>query len=80
MARLRIELQDRPGALFGVVKLFDRTTSTSSRSPTSAIFTTLPAKGAEIDIECEARDAAQLERLIDALHADGYKVHPVAID
>jgi threonine dehydratase len=80
MTRLRIELQDRPGALFGVVKLFDRYRVNIVEVSHQRIFNTLPAKGAEIDVECEARDAAQMQRLIDALHADGYKVHPVAID
>jgi threonine dehydratase len=79
MTRLRIELQDRPGALFGVVKLFDRFRVNIVEVSHQRIFNTLPAKGAEIDVECEARDAAQMQRLIDALHADGFKVHPVAI-
>jgi threonine dehydratase len=79
MTRLRIELQDRPGALFGVVKLFDRYRVNIVEVSHQRIFNTLPAKGAEIDVECEARDAAQMQRLIDALHADGFKVHPVAV-
>jgi threonine dehydratase len=79
MTRLRIELQDRPGALFGVVKLFDRHRVNIVEVSHQRIFNTLPAKGAEIDVECEARDAAQMQRLIDALHADGFKVHPVAV-
>ena len=79
MTRLRIELQDRPGALYGVVKLFDRYRVNIVEVSHQRIFNTLPAKGAEIDVECEARDAAQMQRLIDALHADGFKVHPVAI-
>ena len=44
------------------------------------IFNTLPAKGAEIDVECEARDAAQLQRLVEDLQASGFAVHPVAMD
>jgi threonine dehydratase len=79
MTRLRIELQDRPGALYGVVKLFDRYRVNIVEVSHQRIFNTLPAKGAEIDVECEARDAAQMQRLILALHAGGYKVHPVAI-
>jgi len=79
MTRLRIELQDRPGALFGVVKLFDRYRVNIVEVSHQRIFNTLPAKGAEIDVECEARDADQMQRLIDALHAGGYKVHPVAV-
>jgi threonine dehydratase len=44
------------------------------------IFTTLPAKDAAIDVECEARDAVQISRLIAALEAEGFAVHPVAVE
>jgi threonine dehydratase len=40
------------------------TTSTSSRSFHQRIFTDLPAKGLVTDIECEARDRAQLDKLV----------------
>ena len=38
------------------------------------VFTSLPAKDAEIEVECEARDAAQISRLSDALHEAGFVV------
>jgi threonine dehydratase len=38
------------------------------------IFTTLPAKGLTAEIECEARDADQIDALVGALRAKGYKV------
>ncbi len=79
MARLRIELQDRPGALFSVVKLFEAHKVNILDIYHQRIFTQLPAKDAFIDIECEARDAAQLGRLTDALAAAGFNVHPVDI-
>jgi threonine dehydratase len=69
MARLRIQLQDRPGALFSVVKLFEQHRSTSSRSITSASSPRCRPRTPFIDIECEARDAAQLERLVGDLEA-----------
>jgi threonine dehydratase len=80
MTRLRIELKDRPGALYGVVKLFDAHRVNIVEVSHQRIFNTLPAKGAEIDVECEARDAAQLERLVAALRENGFPVDPVAID
>ncbi|HEY0626409.1 MAG TPA: threonine ammonia-lyase [Allosphingosinicella sp.] len=79
MARLRIQLQDRPGALFAVVKQFDLHQVNIVEIYHQRIFTPLPAKDTFIDIECEARDAAHLERLTEALKADGFNVHPVDI-
>jgi threonine dehydratase len=80
MTRLRIQLQDRPGALAAVMKLFDTHKVNIVEVYHQRVFTSLPAKDAAIDVECEARDAAQLARLADALDAEGFKVHPVAIE
>lgn len=80
MTRLRIQLQDRPGALAAVMKLFDTHKVNIVEVYHQRVFTSLPAKDAAIDVECEARDAAQLARLADALHAEGFKVHTVAIE
>ena len=80
MTRLRIQLQDRPGALNAVVKLFSDHQVNIVEVYHQRIFTTLPAKDAAIDVECEARDAEQIRRLTDALHAQGFQVHPVAIE
>jgi threonine dehydratase len=80
MTRLRIQLQDRPGALAAVMKLFDQHKVNIVEVYHQRVFTSLPAKDAAIDVECEARDAAQLDRLAEALHAEGFKVHPVAIE
>ena len=79
LARLRIQLQDRPGALFSVIKLFEEHQINILEVYHQRLFTTLPAKGLFTDIECEARDAAQIERLMDDLHAHGFNVHPVEI-
>jgi threonine dehydratase len=79
MARLRIQLQDRPGALLAVVKLFDRHGANIIEIYHQRVFTTLPAKDAFIDVECEARDAGHLEALVRALEEAGFYVHPVEI-
>jgi threonine dehydratase len=79
MARLRIQLQDRPGALLAVMKLFDRHGANIIEIYHQRIFTTLPAKDAFIDVECEARDAEHLEALVRALEEAGFYVHPVEI-
>ena len=80
MTRLRIQLQDRPGALAAVMKLFDEHKVNIVEVYHQRVFTSLPAKDAAIDVECEARDAAQLERLREALDQAGFRVHPVAIE
>lgn len=74
LARLRITLQDRPGALFKVMREFDNHNVNIIEIYHQRIFTTLPAKGLITDIECEARDRQQLEALVNALKAKGYKV------
>jgi threonine dehydratase len=79
MARLRIQLQDRPGALFSVVKLFHQFGVNVIEVYHQRVFTTLPAKDAFIDIECEARDADQLQALVAELETSGFNVHPVEI-
>lgn len=79
MARLRIQLHDRPGALFAVVKLFEQQQVNIVEVYHQRVFTDLPAKDAFIDIECEARDKAHLDALVAALGEAGFNVHPVEI-
>ncbi|MEO1489076.1 MAG: threonine ammonia-lyase [Pseudomonadota bacterium] len=80
LARLRVTLQDRPGALFKVMRLFDAHHVNIIEIYHQRIFTTLPAKGLITDIECEARDAAQVERLVGALRGAGYAVQVVELN
>jgi threonine dehydratase len=79
MARLRIQLHDRPGALLAVVKLFDKHRVNIIEVYHQRVFTALPAKDAFIDIECEARDAEHLGGLVSELRAEGFNIHPVEI-
>lgn len=79
LARLRIRLQDRPGALFNVARVFDEQQVNIIEISHQRIFTTLPAKGLITDIECETRDRAHLDRLVDALIREGYEVAPVEL-
>jgi len=77
LARLRIRLQDRPGALFAVARVFDEQQANIIEVYHQRVFTTLPAKGLIADIECETRDRAHLDRLVDALMREGFDVAPV---
>ena len=80
LARLRITLQDRPGALFKVMREFDAHNVNIIEIYHQRIFTTLPAKGLITDIECEARDKEQLESLVSSLRDKGYAVNQVELN
>lgn len=79
LARLRIRLQDQPGALFNVARIFDQERVNIIEVYHQRVFTTLPAKGLITDIECETRDRAHLDRLVAALSEAGFEVHPVEL-
>lgn len=74
LARLRIVLQDRPGALFNVARIFQEQGVNILELYHQRIFTTLPAKGLTLDVECETRDRNHLDRLITALRRAQYQV------
>jgi len=80
LARLRLTMQDRPGSLFKVAKVFDDHNVNIIEVWHQRIFTHLPAKGLITDIECEARDRAQLDALVGALIAEGYQVEQVQLN
>ncbi|WP_133364825.1 threonine ammonia-lyase [Qipengyuania sediminis] len=80
MARLRIALQDRPGALFAVMREFAACNVNIIEIHHQRIFTRLPAKGLFTDIECEARDGAQIAALVEVLRAKGYSVESFDLD
>ena len=79
LARLRLTLQDRPGALFKVMGEFDRHNVNIIEIYHQRIFTHLPAKGLITDIECEARDKEQLDGLVASLRKAGYEVDTVEL-
>ena len=79
LARLRIKLQDRPGALYNVARIFDQEQVNIIEVYHQRVFSTLPAKGLITDIECETRDAAHLARLMAALEEEGYDASPVEL-
>lgn len=74
LARLQIVLQDRPGALFKVMREFNEHNVNIIEIYHQRIFTTLPAKGLTAEIECEARDGEQIDRLVNSLRDKGYAV------
>ncbi|KTF69521.1 threonine ammonia-lyase [Sphingomonas sp. HT-1] len=79
LARLRIRLQDRPGALFHVARIFHEQGVNIIEVYHQRVFTSLPAKGLITDIECETRDRNHLDRLITALRRAQYEVSMVEL-
>ena len=79
LARIRIPLQDRPGALFNVMRIFDEQRVNIIEIYHQRVFTTLPAKGLITDIECETRDADHLAMLMAALNGCGYEATRVEL-
>ena len=79
LARLRIQLQDRPGALYRVSKIFHDQGVNILELHHQRIFTTLPVKGLSLDVECETRGREHLERLVEALEREHYEVAPVEL-
>jgi threonine dehydratase len=79
LARLRVRLQDRPGALYHIARIFDEQQVNIIEIYHQRVFTTLPAKGLITDIECETRDRAHLDRLLDALARGGYDANLVEL-
>ena len=77
LARLRITLQDRPGALSKVMRVFEAHNVNIIEIYHQRVFTSLPAKGLFTDIECEARNAEQISALIAKLRDGGYAVETV---
>ncbi|WP_373489879.1 threonine ammonia-lyase [Parasphingorhabdus sp.] len=80
IARIRISLQDRPGAMAAVTHLFHEAGVNILEIHHQRIFNRLPAKGTAIEIECEARDAAQIDRLTERLHAAEFELSRVELD
>ena len=79
LARLRIRLRDQPGALYNVARIFDQERVNILELAHQRIFTNLPAKGLSLDVECETRDRAHLDRLLAALGVAGYEVRLIEL-
>ncbi|MCJ7421692.1 threonine ammonia-lyase [Sphingomicrobium astaxanthinifaciens] len=79
IARLKIEAEDRPGALAAITAKFQECRVNIIETNHHRVFTALPAKDTLIEVECEARDAAAIDGLIEALEGCGFKVRREAI-
>ena len=80
IARLRIAAQDQPGALAAITACFHDCGVNIIEVEHQRIFTRLPAKDTVIEVECEARDAAAIERLVVKLEQVGFHVERAELD
>lgn len=80
IARLRVAIQDQPGALAKITAKFFEAGVNIIEIRHSRIFTALPAKDTVIEVECEARDAAAIDRVEEALKTVGFRVDRASLD
>lgn len=80
IARLKINAQDRPGALAAITQIFHECGVNIIETNHHRIFTQLPAKDTVVEVECEARDAEAIDRLVARLDQAGFKVHRTELD
>jgi threonine dehydratase len=80
IARLRIAAQDRPGALAAITAKFHECGVNIIEVNHHRIFTRLPAKDTVIEVECEARDADAIDRLVKRLEDVGFDVERAELD
>jgi len=74
IARLKIAAEDRPGALAAITAIFHECGVNIIETNHHRVFSALPAKDTMIEVECEARDAQAIERLVTRLERSGFKV------
>ena len=80
IARLKINAQDRPGALAAITACFHECGVNIIETNHLRIFTRLPAKDTVIEVECEARDAQAIETLVERLEGVGFHVERASLD
>ncbi|MBA3576300.1 MAG: threonine ammonia-lyase [Sphingomonas sp.] len=80
IARLRVAAQDQPGALAAITAKFHEAGVNIIEIRHSRIFTALPAKDTVIEVECEARDSAAVDQVVEMLESAGFHVDRVSLD
>ncbi len=80
IARLRVNAEDRPGALAAITQKFVEAGVNIIEINHSRIFTRLPAKDTMIEVECEARDAAAIDGVVRRLEDGGFHVERALLD
>jgi threonine dehydratase len=74
LARLAIDIPDRPGQLAKVSGVIGGAGANIVEVYHQRVFTDLPAKGTELNLVIETRDAGHLTQTVTALEKAGYRV------
>lgn len=74
LARLSIDIPDRPGQLAKVSAVIGKEAANIVEVYHQRVFTDLPAKGTVLNLVVETRDAGHLSRTVTALEEAGYRV------
>lgn len=74
LARLAIDIPDRPGQLAKVSGVIGGAGANIVEVYHQRVFTDLPAKGTELNLVIETRDAGHLAATVTALEKSGYRV------
>jgi threonine dehydratase len=80
IARLKIEAQDRPGALAAITAKFFECGVNIIETNHQRVFSRKPAKDTVIEVECEARDRRAIDKLVDHLEEAGFHVERAELD
>lgn len=80
LARLRVEVKDRPGQLADITRIIADNAANVVEVSHQRVFTRLPAKGAYAMFEIETRDRQHLLTIIEQIKSAGYAVHLLEID
>ena len=80
IARLRVNAQDRPGALAAITAKFEAAGVNIIEINHSRIFTRLPAKDTMIEVEGEARDPEAIDEVVEMLESAGFHVERASLD
>jgi len=74
LSRIALDLPDRPGQLAKVSAIIGEQAANVVEVYHQRVFTDLPAKGTELHLVIETRDAAHLQTVLAALRSAGYAV------
>ncbi|MFM7084256.1 MAG: threonine ammonia-lyase [Hyphomicrobium sp.] len=74
LARLAIDIPDKPGQLARVASAIGGVGANIVEVYHQRVFTDLPAKGTELNLVIETRDKLHLEKALEALQSAGYRV------
>ncbi len=74
IVRLRIQITDVPGALAAVTAVLGKAEANIIEVHHQRTFSDVSAKGADVDLVAEMRDAAHTREVVAALEAKGYSV------